>query len=1338
MATNENDIPTLDAQEVGSQQEPQESALDAYKARQGRVSRRQASTEIGERARQINEADDGSPRGIIGHTLEAGRSIVRGAAEGIAEIPQVGFDIYEAVVPGEQKIDDIYDQFSDEIVDDIFGAESKTAYGKFLDDTTQFLTVFALTRKVPLPKGGSLGKWAKGTRDSVEAGLKAGTKVKGAAGKSLLAEGTIGAIADIAAFDPSDEQLAEYLAQSPIEPLKSLGEILSYDNESDQLAVVGRIKRAVEGAILGTTFDSLALGFRYLRASRAAKLAKTDSARQALTAEQAELAKRIEKIQGPNPGPEYPVVVHEVAEGRFEVRPNLSYELPSPTKTIGNREYPLFDFNGREVGQIAEFGTKDGDEIASIFFDDEAGEYLIRRQKFFSDDAPVSEVFKSRDEAFEAVKKAGLTEQRPINVMTTLADILDEGPESTILTARGGAEGLTPDHKPLRVFQSREEAEGWAASLELATNARRNATRSKLTEEEITGVINNAGTIIAAVKAGDKAAAVRAMEGGFLHQIHYSGFPTTQQAINASYSDILARELKAGGVSLQDMIDGAREVYGNLPLEKLDRLATNNLEEVQQIGWKHLSGLIAFGKHGENVSAIYDAVLLRPNDALLRNELRESMESMFQLGADLVDAESAVGRSLRMMQERRKVFAEGAVGESDKVTRLQKGRRVNGRTYVDGLIDSEAESLARLLRQADSPEAVFKLLGNQPELLIRNTKDAGWWEKVKNGIRIAETIFTNNLLSGPQTQIIPAVSAVFVGGTEAAARGIGGVISRNPALRREAIDLFASARYDWRESARAWRAAMWSGESVLSPKTSYESLIKGTYGDLVNLPSRSLIASDEAVRMKAYRAYRRTKALREWRENPTLKDLYPDVDEFVRREIDAGFGPDGRAIDGKAMEFAEKHTFASPLAETDALKGLQKLAREAPGMRFIFTFVNAPINIFKYSFGELTGVSAIPKWAKMTDEEKAIQKGRTLLSGGMLASAGFLFYEGRMTGRAPKDPQLREEWLRTRQPYSVNVGGKWLSYQRAEPWSLILGTAADVFTAAGEIGDQTDSGEIGWDTAAVSLMTSFGSALMNKSFLTNATEFFGALADDDAHKAERWLGMQTANLLVPYSSLARSLNADPNYRRARSFGEQVMAQVPGFSETLPPRYDGLGRKALRQSVASRTWNLAKPKSDKTDAIFEQLSERGIGLKAPSPMLGQIDLQKREFAFGREQVPYEFLMEEYSQEIIPLLNELLASDEWKNNRGKNLTGMYASEWQRGEVLRVKRIALNRAKVRMLDEYPELGELSSDLRQLRGKLRGGRDVEGVNTAEEYLQRRKRQTAPPTPEAFEALQP
>ena len=124
--------------------------------------------------------------------------------------------------------------------------------------------------------------------------------------------------------------------------------------------------------------------------------------------------------------------------------------------------------------------------------------------------------------------------------------------------------------------------------------------------------------------------------------------------------------------------------------------------------------------------------------------------------------------------------------------------------------------------------------------------------------------------------------------------------------------------------------------------------------------------------------------------------------------------------------------------------------------RFIAPFIRTPVNIVKYA-GERTPLGFIFKRYKDAIEaggaEADIAKAKIAFTGGVMSVLGLYASQGLITGRGPED--VREGSIKRNgvAEYSIKVGDEYISYQRFEPFGILLGLTADFVTASQMIGD---------------------------------------------------------------------------------------------------------------------------------------------------------------------------------------------------------------------------------------------------------------------------------------------
>lgn len=237
-------------------------------------------------------------------------------------------------------------------------------------------------------------------------------------------------------------------------------------------------------------------------------------------------------------------------------------------------------------------------------------------------------------------------------------------------------------------------------------------------------------------------------------------------------------------------------------------------------------------------------------------------------------------------------------------------------------------------------------------------------------------------------------------------------------------------------------------------------------------------------------------------------------------------------------------------------KGIQTVTR-APLLRYFFPFIKTPYNSAKYTFVDRTPLglwwgntgAMMRAGGKQRDEAIA----RVSLGTGIGMTALTMALNGEITGAGPSDPRAKEALrLSGWQPYSIKIGGTYVSYAGVEPLSSILGAWADAATIAVATGGKDPKYN---DVVGAALGATIYN-LSNKTFMQGFANLGRAIADPEVYGV-RAVDDLLQSMVPRVASYAERLN-DPLLNDAKGFIEQVKKQIPGLSGDLKPRVDLLG------------------------------------------------------------------------------------------------------------------------------------------------------------------------------------
>lgn len=468
-------------------------------------------------------------------------------------------------------------------------------------------------------------------------------------------------------------------------------------------------------------------------------------------------------------------------------------------------------------------------------------------------------------------------------------------------------------------------------------------------------------------------------------------------------------------------------------------------------------------------------------------------------------------------------------------------------------------------------------------------------------------------------------------------------------------------------------------------------------GAVVRFPGFRMLNSEDAF-FKAlnYRAELHAQAFRE-----AIQEGHSGM-ELAQRIADLLEQP-SETMRIAATNMAHEATFTNP---NKVARNLAQFTRSVPGLRYIIPFINTPTNIVK------TGLERTP-FALMSGQVRAdifaggarrdMALGRIALGSSLLALGWMQAKAGKITGGAPQDPGLRKVWMQENQEYSIvfQDGDKktFVSYNRFEPFGMLLGAAADYANIVGQIGEK-DASEL----VAASVMAMMKN-ITSKTWLKGISDFLVALDEPERRLNNFALNMATG--FVP--NLINQVNGamvDPVLRETRGFRggnfaakslasyiDAVKEKIPGYSKTLPPMRTLWGepiepREGFNDENGQKVYNLLSPayvKEIKGDKVNQTILDNEIDL----------DMPRRSFDIPGVPTAIELTPAEYSR-YVELAGKpaKAALDQIVKNPGFE----NAPKFQKDQIFRqVVNEFRQRAKAQLISEDKELKNRIDEARQ-----------------------------------------
>lgn len=1071
-------------------------------------------------------------------------------------------------------------------------------------------------------------------------------------GPSLAALGPVvggaarGAFVDFAAFDPYEAQLAELAASSRIAGIRELGDLLSVTEDDGPVAA--RLKRTVGGIIPGVAVDGLVATARFVRHLRVFRdPAATAAEKAAAQTALEEQARVLQDISDGTHTPADPVVVKPTADGRWTLEVNEA-------------------------------------ENARLLSQEELTERNRRSSLGLPRTGPVSELDVP---AFQRRK----------------AQVSFEGPDRRVASA-------SVDDAP--TFDARWQAEGQAASINEALAQRFNSSAVKISKQQMDDIFQLARRIEEAIDDPDQIVELlKEAKFNFSYMDSPEKVESLLRAVGEVLSPVFERAQAAKGVTWQESIERTMQLAGMVTREDapdLLRNASNVLKNSDAFLGILNVRLMELGSQVSKWSEILDA---RPLDGVANAEAKQALRAYVELAADVAGSNSGVGRGLSFLKARAQLpTAAKFKGEAGAAAAPAAGELAPD--VVAGMTAAELRNVTRLFRLSKEPRVLFNTLAT--EIRPQNIGKAA-----RFGSGMLE-YFYNSILSSPATHFAIFLANGTVSAIEDAVRFMAGVVRRDPEMIQEAADLVQGRLIFLKQSIKGMGSAFIAGHSIIDPRPIYKR-IPGVAGEFVRtFGTRPIAAMDEFwrvnnnlafVRMNSLKLARREAASRGLKGTALDNFLSQRVEADVKSSIDPATGA-SRLPD--ARRFASLPTFSSPLRADGFGASLEDLVQKHSWLIPIMPFVRTSINVLDYTFAKSSPLglfsSNVRKQIASGSPEGAILATRMTLGTTMWGTAGLLAFGGDITGNGPSDARLRKMWLASHQPYSIRIGGKWVSYRRLEPFATAMSVMADLAQILRDNADdlqvQEDGSKVFYGVVAASV-----SGMTNKTYLSGLIEFFNAIGSRSPAKMKNFVdGM----IEVAVPNVLQAVNNDPYMRETKRMFDALVNRVPGWSQSLPAKYNVFGEPvALQPGRTQRTLN-PFPIRDGTPMLEDEVLQLHRAFLAPPTIVKfgnlSVNLHDRRYQNknGGTLTPYERLMEiVQEQDLRGQLTEIVNSPAYQ--RSGDGTEVFAGGRRFRELQdRIERV-YNRAERRMLSEYPALKQ---DLRGLGRARRASQrsDVQG----------------------------
>ena len=558
--------------------------------------------------------------------------------------------------------------------------------------------------------------------------------------------------------------------------------------------------------------------------------------------------------------------------------------------------------------------------------------------------------------------------------------------------------------------------------------------------------------------------------------------------------------------------------------------------------------------------------------------------------------------------------------------------------------------------------------------------------KIMRGLKVQNEIFINSILSGPETHAVNILSTSLNTLARPLEQTLGSFAQGDMtgAIRggKELYYLMSSIT----DSLKGAKLSFQIEDNIVNPGAMIQDADRfqvrmegngtvanmvNSFGTIIRLPSRFLLAEDEFFKQLNFRAYVKASA---WEDGMRKGLQGADLQDHIQRQFDGTIEivnknsmanvKDKSVLDlyEKAQQYAAETTFTADLPEGSLGGAIQGVARHPAG-RIIFPFVRTPINIFKAQVRRTPVVNMLlqeyRQALKSTDPSVAAKaKGEMILGGAIWSVAGMTalainnpMSELAITGGGPSDFNMLNQKRATGwQPYSfrfllkdengnIRMGKdgkpryKYVSFKRLDPWSSFLMMAADAASITGGLSKQDR------DDFGVAASVALGRNITNKTYLQGITELADLLGKP--YKMESWLARRAAATVNPFSSLGRSLTkatdgqimdkrvraGDDGFVILRKFHNELAATIPGYGANLRPMRNFITGSIIEYPVGFGPDNMSvlnpiKETDSINNNVLTTLDDIGARITQPSDELGLARLPSGKTIGGGIELTYD--------------------------------------------------------------------------------------------------------------------
>jgi len=346
--------------------------------------------------------------------------------------------------------------------------------------------------------------------------------------------------------------------------------------------------------------------------------------------------------------------------------------------------------------------------------------------------------------------------------------------------------------------------------------------------------------------------------------------------------------------------------------------------------------------------------------------------------------------------------------------------------------------------------------------------------------------------------------------------------------------------------------------------------------------------------------------------------------------------------------------------------------------KFTVPFIKTPMNIFKQGI-EYSPAGFLTAWGNTAKKEQFV---KALYGSAIATGVATMIGSGRITFAEPREEKERNMWREAgKQPYSVKIGNKWISYQYLNP-----ALAFNIAMIAG-VDDMIKNKKASADTADVVIgaAAKYANYLGDQSYFKSFGDFFALLSGDEI--ATSRLLSNFPQQLIPFRAFGGWLaRLTDEYQRqvktdktgAEAFVDKqiqlLMMNIPGLTEMVPARTNEAGEPIENKNKLFNAFSPVQA-TDEDPRLAEFLRD-----------YESLKIKKAEQTYKEKQI---------KESVVPKYQEIqkLIGEGKKSEALKLVNKMTDEEYKAYKSIKAsdKRKTLAKNEVEFYDRYLEIKDL-----------------------------------------------